>query len=86
MVADNRFMQGEYEGNEQIMAKDLSLRDQRALVFHLLYSADAFDYGVSFASIVDNFGRDMVLLSILRIMFFQKRMILLNVQKNLILK
>ncbi len=36
---------------------DLSLGDQRSLVFHLLYAADAFEYQVSLESIADNFGK-----------------------------
>lgn len=35
----------------------LSQRDQRAVVFHLLYAIDSFDYQVSLESIVANFNR-----------------------------
>ena len=35
----------------------LSARDQRALILHLLYAADSFDYQVSLDAIVDNFSR-----------------------------
>lgn len=36
---------------------DLSKREKRALIFHLLYAAEAFDYQSSLESIVDNFNR-----------------------------
>ena len=36
----------------------LSQRDRRALIFHLLYAIDAFDYSVSLESIVENFARE----------------------------
>jgi N utilization substance protein B len=36
---------------------DLSRRDVRSLVFHLLYAAEAFDYQESLQSLVDNFNR-----------------------------
>ena len=41
----------------------LSQRDRRALVFHILYSADAFDYNTSLESIAENFahGYDCVI-------------------------
>lgn len=38
-------------------AQELSLREQRALLFMLLYAAYAFDYEASLESIVDNFKR-----------------------------
>ena len=36
---------------------DLSARDQRSLILHLLYAMDAFEYGVTLSSILDNFSR-----------------------------
>lgn len=36
---------------------DLSRRDVRSLIFHLLYAVDAFDYQESLGAIVDNFNR-----------------------------
>lgn len=36
---------------------DLSRRDVRSLIFHLLYAIDAFDYQESLPAIVDNFNR-----------------------------
>jgi transcription antitermination protein NusB len=36
---------------------DLSKREKRSLIFHLLYAAEAFDYQVSLESVVDNFNR-----------------------------
>ena len=36
---------------------DLSRRDVRSLVFHLLYAAEAFDYQESLQSIIQNFNR-----------------------------
>lgn len=51
--------------NEQMLQQQeftscdtLSQRDRRALIFHLLYAADAFDYGASLESIVDNFAHE----------------------------
>jgi transcription antitermination factor NusB len=43
--------------NEEIVCSTLSMRDQRSLVFHLLYAMDAFDYTVSLESIADNYGK-----------------------------
>ena len=37
--------------------KDLSCRDIRSLIFHLLYAAESFDYSESLQAIVDNFNR-----------------------------
>jgi N utilization substance protein B len=42
---------------EPILYNDLSRRDVRSLIFHLLYAAEAFDYQTSLDSIVDNFNR-----------------------------
>jgi len=42
---------------EIIQCDTLSLRDQRTVVFHLLYAVDVFDYEVSFESVVENFCR-----------------------------
>jgi N utilization substance protein B len=42
---------------EAIAYNDLSRRDVRALIFYLLYAAEAFDYQESLAAIVDNFNR-----------------------------
>lgn len=39
------------------MSTELSRRDQRSLMIHLLYAMDSFDYEVSLESIVDNFER-----------------------------
>ncbi len=39
------------------MSTELSRRDQRSLMVHLLYAMDSFDYEVSLESIVDNFER-----------------------------
>ena len=41
---------------EAVAYNDLSRRDVRALIFYLLYAAEAFDYQESLAS-VDNFNR-----------------------------
>jgi N utilization substance protein B len=37
--------------------ESLSQREQRSLVFHLLYTAEAFDYDTSFEAVVDGFMR-----------------------------
>lgn len=36
---------------------DLSRRDVRSLIFHLLYAMEAYDYDISLQAIVDNFNR-----------------------------
>ncbi len=36
---------------------DLSRREVRSLIFHLLYAAESFDYQESLSAIVDNFNR-----------------------------
>lgn len=43
---------------EIISADSLSFRDQRSLIFHLLYAADSFDYESSIESIADTFGKN----------------------------
>lgn len=51
----------ELDGDEQLPIprsfEDLSRRDVRALIFHLLYAVEAFDYSESLDAIVDNFNR-----------------------------
>lgn len=41
----------------EIAYQDLSRREVRSLVFHLLYAMDAFDYQESLTTVVDNFNR-----------------------------
>lgn len=41
----------------EISYQDLSRRDVRSLVFHLLYAMDAFDYQEALQTVVDNFNR-----------------------------
>ncbi len=36
---------------------DLSQRDIRSLIFHVLYAMEAFDYQVSLESLIDNFNK-----------------------------
>lgn len=38
---------------------ELSRRDIRSLIFHLIYAAECFDYSVSLESIIDNFNRGL---------------------------
>lgn len=45
------------ENNNNEMPERLSRRDERALIFNLLYAADSFDYQNSLESIVDNYNR-----------------------------
>lgn len=45
------------ESTETISSDALSLRDQRSLIFHLLYAVESFDYETSLEAIVDNFSR-----------------------------
>ena len=47
----------ELEPEKLTSSEELPRRDQRALIFHLLYAMDAFDYQTSLESIVDNFAR-----------------------------
>lgn len=49
--------QHESEENTPIVYDDLSRRDVRSLIFHLLYAADAFNYEESVESIIDSFNR-----------------------------
>lgn len=46
-----------YQVEPEIVAGTLTQTEQRSLVFHLLYTADCFDYETSLESIVDNFAR-----------------------------
>lgn len=41
-----------------ISCDTLSQRDRRALIFHLLYAVDAFDYQTSLDSVVENFAHE----------------------------
>lgn len=43
--------------HELISYEDLSQRDVRSLLFHLLYAAESLDYQESTAAIIDNFNR-----------------------------
>ncbi len=43
--------------DQQESCDALSVRDQLALILHLLYAADSFDYQMSLDAIVDNFSR-----------------------------
>ncbi|MGC2310877.1 MAG: transcription antitermination factor NusB [Candidatus Babeliaceae bacterium] len=43
--------------DEEITCNQLSLSEQRACVFHLLYAMEAFDYSVSLESIAENLSR-----------------------------
>lgn len=50
-------MQGPEYTTDDISYDDLSRRDVRSLIFHLLYAAESYEYDVSLQSIVDNFNR-----------------------------
>jgi len=57
---DDILIQAEPQENEAyddvVVACDvLPIRDQRAVIFHLLYAIDAFDYDMAFDAIVDDF-------------------------------
>lgn len=43
--------------HQPIVASQLSQRDQRALVFHLLYAMDAFAYESSLEAVVDGYSK-----------------------------
>jgi transcription antitermination protein NusB len=51
-----REIDGDIELGE-LSYNDLTRRDVRSLIFHLLYAMEGFDYEVSLDSIVDNFNR-----------------------------
>lgn len=46
---------------ENIDFNDISSRESRSVVFHLLYAAESFDYDSSLESIVENFNRGFLL-------------------------
>jgi N utilization substance protein B len=54
---ENELSSAEESSSDAFIQATLTQRDYRALVFHLLYAMDAFDYQVSLESIVDNFNR-----------------------------
>lgn len=45
------------EETGQIHCEKLSQTEQRALIFHLLYAVDAYDYDISLETVVENFAR-----------------------------
>jgi len=47
----------EQKKEPEIMYDDLSRRQVRSLIFHLIYAVESFNYEDSLASIVDNFNR-----------------------------
>lgn len=55
MKEDNQY--NNYDNNGDLFCQNLTHRDQRSLVFHLLYAVDAFDYENSLESVADNFSR-----------------------------
>lgn len=52
-------MEDQFTNQSDVVSCDtLSQRDQRSLVFHLLYAMDSFDYDVSLESIIENFAHN----------------------------
>jgi len=49
--------QPEMPQDEEISYNDLSRRDVRSLIFHLLYSVEGFEYQTTLDAIVDNYNR-----------------------------
>ena len=43
--------------DQELLCQDLSQTEQRALLVHLLYALESFDYDASLNAIVDNFAR-----------------------------
>ena len=43
--------------NEDRLCTDLTVTEQRSLIFHLLYALDAFEYDISLDALVDNFKK-----------------------------
>lgn len=56
-VVDETEQEIESEGQKPFSYNDLSRREVRSLIFHLLYAAESFDYHESLGAIVDNFNR-----------------------------
>lgn len=56
---DKQFEDEDYflENQEPITSDQLSRRDVRSMIFHLLYAMEAFDYQESLEAILDNFNR-----------------------------
>ncbi len=55
---DDATVEGKGFGENEIIPCDsLPPRDQRTVIFHLLYALDSFEYEASFESVVDNFCR-----------------------------
>lgn len=49
---------GEMSEHSEVQEKhELSRRNVRSLIFHLLYAMESFDYVISLAELVDNFNR-----------------------------
>ncbi|MCX5922347.1 MAG: transcription antitermination factor NusB [Candidatus Dependentiae bacterium] len=42
---------------DDIVYDDLSRRDVRSLIFHLLYSVEGFEYQISLETVIDNYNR-----------------------------
>jgi len=55
MVSDIEY--SDNNNNDLIISKNLSNRDQLALLFYVLYIAESFDYDISLEAIVDNLYR-----------------------------
>lgn len=55
----DEFVPGKPEmgADQEISYNDLSQRDVRSLIFHLLYAMEGFEYQITFDSLVDNFNR-----------------------------
>lgn len=54
---DGMHQDDQIDSSKTITYNDLSRREVRSLILHLLYAIDAFDYDRSLESIVDNFNR-----------------------------
>ncbi len=49
--------ESDFSEQRPILYSNLSRRDVRSLIFHLLYAAESFEYNESLEAIVDNFNR-----------------------------
>ncbi len=56
-ASEDDFLESLAFDGEQKTGRVFSRRNYRALVFHLLYAAEAFGYDTSLEAIVDNYGR-----------------------------
>ncbi len=50
-------MEGDFQIEPEIVCETLTQTEQRSLIFHMLYTIDAFEYDISLEAVSDNFAR-----------------------------